>query len=296
MKKVCVLIVNYMSYGDTLRYVGESKKQQGIDLSILIVDNCSPNGSFETLQKAFQHDDQVHVIQSAYNGGYAYGNNFGLKYIKDWEVDFLVISNNDLHLTDETLIACLIEAHDRLERPALVAPRMFVNGREDVKHQAWRLPRLWDDLVVSLRSIYWVAERLGLTNRYYFDPDDTDAHQVDCLSGSFFLCRKSLLYKIGGFDEHTFLYGEETILAHRIKERGLKSYLIRHLKYDHNWGVTTRNALTQVRRQRFWVESACYYHRRYRKGGRLGIILLWKLYNLWKVESLLLGQRSYHNV
>ena len=105
MKSVCVLILNYMSYQDTLRYVDNLKDQKGVRLQILIVDNCSPNESFDELSGAFRKDKQVAVIQSPINGGYADGNNFGLHFLSEKDVDFILISNNDIYLDDDYLIS-----------------------------------------------------------------------------------------------------------------------------------------------------------------------------------------------
>ncbi|MBR2290136.1 MAG: glycosyltransferase, partial [Clostridia bacterium] len=78
--KTAVIVLNYNSKEDTIRYVGQIKNYSCIDV-ILVVDNKSTNpGEFQELKQL--KDDKVYVIQSDKNGGYSYGNNFGLKFLE----------------------------------------------------------------------------------------------------------------------------------------------------------------------------------------------------------------------
>lgn len=290
MDTVFALILNYVSYPETLRYVENLKAQKGIKLSVLIVDNYSPNDAFTRLKKVFENDPLVEVIQSEYNGGYAYGNNFGLQYLKDRPFDYLLISNNDILLDDDLLLCELVNAYKKIDRAGFIAPRMLVGGKEDQKHQAWKLPRVRDTIFSSLRLLYRLASLLNLTNRYRFDPEDRQLRPVDCLSGSFFLGAKTLFYDIGRFDEHTFLYGEESILGQKIRRKGLQNYLLRSRYFHHQSGKTARNLYSLFRLQRFWLESMLYYHRRYHKIGVLEKALLYFLLGFWVLETFVVNR------
>src|SRR5215210_8687724 len=48
----------------------------GLAVETWVVDNASPDGSAEFVRA---HFPDVHLIPSPHNGGYAYGNNLGLK-------------------------------------------------------------------------------------------------------------------------------------------------------------------------------------------------------------------------
>ncbi|MEZ5038831.1 MAG: glycosyltransferase family 2 protein [Saprospiraceae bacterium] len=288
MKKVGVLILNYLSYQDTINCVENLLNQQGIILSVLIIDNHSPNASYSTLLEQFAHRPTVKVIQTDRNGGYAYGNNFGLRYLEPEDLDFIVISNNDIQLSDPFLIKSLIETYPTLDKAAFLAPAMFVDGQEDQKHQAWRLPTFRDEVLASLRLCYFIGHRFFTTNRYHFPPTARSPMAVDCLSGSFFLGSKKLFYELDLFDENTFLYGEETILGHRVKARGLQSYLWRARHYHHTQGKTTKSLHSLLQLQRYWLESSCYYQRHYRQIAPWKLRLLKVLYYVWVLETYLL--------
>lgn len=289
-EKICVLILNYVTWEETLHFVENLQQQRDIDLSVLIVDNCSPNDSFGHLSRACRNMAGVEVIRSDRNGGYAFGNNLGLQHLAGRKLDFIAISNNDLRIENPYLLRQLSAEFRRLPAmTALLAPCMLVDGREDAKHQAWRLPRLRDEFFASLRSLYWLADRLGLTNRYRFGPMDSATYPVDCLSGSFFLCRPGLLESVGGFDEGTFLYGEETILAHRIRQAGKQSFLVRSLHYHHLQAGTTRRLHRLARLQRYRLDSAVYYHRHYRHSGWAGLFLIRLLFYPWLLETAIMN-------
>lgn len=288
MKKVGVLILNYKSYQDTISCVQNLLRQQGVYLSVLIIDNHSPNGSFQYLSEHFNTIPQVSLIKSDHNGGYAYGNNFGLRFLEKEPFDFLVISNNDIKLTDPYLIQSLVRLYPDLPHPAFLAPAMYVDGQEDQKHQAWQLPSFKDEVMASLRILYFIGSKFLSTNRYHFSDSEHRAHPVDCLSGSFFMGPKKLFYELGLFDENTFLYGEETILGHKVKARGLQSYLWRSKHYHHAQGKTTKRFHSLLQLQKYWLNSSLYYQRNYRhiSGWKLGIMKF--LYFCWVLETLLI--------
>jgi GT2 family glycosyltransferase len=71
----------------------------------------------------------------------------------------------------------------------------------------------------------------------YFMPDKNlnEPHEIDLLISHFMYTRKSLLEKLGGFDEQFFLYGEDVDICYRIKEAGWKimylpQWSAKHLK------------------------------------------------------------------
>jgi TonB-dependent SusC/RagA subfamily outer membrane receptor len=109
-------------YQDTINYTYNILNQKNINVDVLIVDNDSQNSSFENLSKEFVNNSRVRVIESEKNGGYAYGNNFGLKYIEKEDYNYIVISNNDIIIDDELLLYKLTERYSSLHKPAFLSP------------------------------------------------------------------------------------------------------------------------------------------------------------------------------
>lgn len=59
--------------------------------------------------------------------------------------------------------------------------------------------------------------------------------KVDVVS-SLFVIRTEILKSVGYFDERTFLYGEENILALKLKRIGLNNYILLNDKFSHVHG------------------------------------------------------------
>ena len=79
--KLALIVVNYNDIIDTKRYITKVQQYQIID-KIVVVDNKStePQNSFELLKQL--ENKKVDVIQTEKNGGYTYGTNFGIDYLK----------------------------------------------------------------------------------------------------------------------------------------------------------------------------------------------------------------------
>ncbi|MGZ8544096.1 MAG: glycosyltransferase family 2 protein, partial [Flavisolibacter sp.] len=78
--------------------------------------------------------------------------------------------------------------------------------------------------------------------------DKNQDHEVDVLAGAFMMVRKSVLDRIGGFDESFFMYGEDVDLSYRIQEAGFKNYYFAGTTIIHFKGESTkRGSLNYVK-------------------------------------------------
>ena len=105
IKSIGIVVLNYNDYESTIKLVDSLLGQQYFseNVHIVIVDNMSTNDSFEILKSQF--NECVDVIQSERNGGYAYGNNYGVKYLYDkYKIVHCAICNPDVLITSERLV------------------------------------------------------------------------------------------------------------------------------------------------------------------------------------------------
>ena len=78
MKDLSIISVNWNSLEYLRECIGSIYDQtHGIDIEIIVVDNASPEGKVETLQRSFP---EVRIIKNAANLGFSGANNLGHKY------------------------------------------------------------------------------------------------------------------------------------------------------------------------------------------------------------------------
>ena len=78
MDKICCIILNYNDAATAMGLADEIRGYPCLD-SIVLVDNCSTDDSWEQL-KTLRHTDKVHVLRTEENGGYGMGNQAGINY------------------------------------------------------------------------------------------------------------------------------------------------------------------------------------------------------------------------
>lgn len=149
--KVAFLILHYNEIALTQKAIESIKNMKG-DRSVVVVDNCSPNGSGKRLVDIYgasKHDYNsqpndnktvafyssrledvdLHIILNQENGGFSKGNNLGYRYIKqNLDVDFVVALNNDISFPQSDFIEVLdgIYTNDRfyLAGPDVYTPHI----------------------------------------------------------------------------------------------------------------------------------------------------------------------------
>lgn len=255
-----VILLNYNSYDDCLKCVGYLKKQKGVDLEIIIVDNASKSDDAEAVRQLCQTNGLTFIAADE-NRGYNAGNNIGLRYAADKGYKYALIANPDMEFPDEEYIKRLAE---ELERHADVA----VIGTDVVTpegiHQnpKYRGEESWKN------SFGWIK---GLLNRGRNPKGNSqvpewvenpgESHYCRCLNGCCLMLRIDFLKKINFFDERTFLYGEEPILGRRVELEGCKMYYYADLTCVHDHKKSREGSPAFCNRH--WRHSQLIYIRHY---------------------------------
>jgi hypothetical protein len=197
--------------------------QDKIKTDLWVVDNASVDGSLAKAKKLFP---LARFIENKENLGFAKANNIALRQIKN---ELILLLNPDTQLEKGTLP---FMAHFMEENPTVGAATCQViksDGKID-----WACHRGFPTPLASF--LYF----LGIDRLYHLtDRKMKKTHEVDAISGSFFLTRKSVLDKVGLFDEDFWLYGEDLDLCWRIKKAGYKVMYVPKVKVIHYKGVSS---------------------------------------------------------
>lgn len=257
------------------------------DYGVIIVDNDSPDGSYKALKKHFENFENVFVIRNKKNEGYAKGNNFGIKYIETnfAECKYVAVANPDVELLENTDLARILNKLDNEPKLAAITPIQLLNGNFDPRTIAWKIPKGIDDIFLNFALTSFIFNR---TSYKKFQIQSNMLSYVEVLPGSFFIIKLDVFRKIGYFDENTFLYCEERILAKRLMASGYKQAVDFEIFFLHNHQHKSNSTISQkVRHSSYLLASRVYYNITYNKPiGWLVALLLCILYPLRLLEIL----------
>lgn len=102
--KMYFVILHYKTINETIDCVNDVISLKG-EKEIIIVDNGSNDGSYEKLIVLFSGKENIQLIKSNTNLGYANGNNLGIDAIPDKTNVLVTICNNDLRFDNDTFIS-----------------------------------------------------------------------------------------------------------------------------------------------------------------------------------------------
>lgn len=278
--KTAIVILNYNDFKNTSRFVKEIKDYKSID-KILLVDNLSPNGDLEYLKTL--EGGKIEVISSEKNGGYSYGNNFGVKHLGD-EYDNIIISNPDVSVEEKAIIDSIKKLNSR-ENIAVVAPRMkFTSGF--ARRSSWKIRTYPLDLIHTTRLLellFYPVLRSGEYSEKDYAKGDL---KVDCIAGSFFIIKSKVLKEIDYFDENVFLFYEEDIIGKKLKEKGYEIYSLNDIHFMHYESQTIGKVFSYGKKISMLNKSKIYFQTKYNKINILQKLLLYILILCRNIELL----------
>lgn len=261
--KTAIVILNYNDYSTTYDMLERIKDYKSLDL-IVVVDNNSQDDSYNKL-KVFENN-KINIIKTDKNLGYANGNNYGLKYLENKNIDYVVISNPDVYFKDNDIIKLKID----LEKNdiSLIAPIVDENGKES---RGWKLPKFREDLISNINYFHKYGDKLLSYKDSYYSKELVN---VDVVSGCFFAIKYKVFKDINFFDSNTFLYYEENILGSKLKSKNYKSYIDTNIKVNHMLSVSVDKSFNSLKKYKMLKDSQLYYEKTYNHLNIFGIIIL----------------------
>lgn len=286
--KTAIIVLNYNDFENTSKFINKIKDYKSIN-KFVVIDNNSNDGKYEQLKKLEELNSNIYVIKSDKNGGYSYGNNYGIKFLEEKfgksYFDSYIISNPDIFVEDEVIEKC----NERLfeeEKLAIVAPRMyFVNG--PARRSAWKKRTKLRDVANSTRINQFIMYPIFKSGEYNSKEFKKEELYVDAIAGSFFIIKSKVMQEINYFDENVFLFYEEDILSSKLLIKGYKILSINSLKFIHYDSQTIGKLMNMFKKQKILFQSRIYYHKEYNKANKVYLILLSLLLYARKFELLI---------
>jgi GT2 family glycosyltransferase len=190
---VCVVVLNYNGAQHLVYSLPSLAATDYPNVRLLVVDNASNDGSADMVASLCA---SAVLIRSERNLGWAGGNNLGIRAALGMGADYIVLANNDIRVAAQWLDVAVQVA----ERDQSVGVVGF-NVIEPLDHSG-------DVLAVFERAkAAWRA---------------CETSSPAYVGGMAMFVRAELFERIGFFDEHFFVYGEENDFQIRARKGGYR--------------------------------------------------------------------------
>lgn len=280
-RHVSVVVLNYNTEGDTKICTEQIGRQEGVRLSIIVVDNASRNESVaeicewlaaqhpgttigsevEVRSAITNHPDRTEASGQLYfvthddNRGYSAGNNIGIRLADALGAEAVLIANPDMRIEDPHYLAELTNQLFAGEQNYVAASRIV--GLDGKDQNPLREASFWEELFWP--RIY-LAKLFGAGS--YVLPTTTDNPvAVPKVSGCCLMLRMSYLRATGYLDENVFLYCEEPILSARVHSQGGRIVYVPSISAVHAH-VRSEKGNTG-KRMLLFIKSRMYYLEKY---------------------------------
>jgi len=235
-----------------LNYEGEKFLAQTIDsllaldypknrYEIIVVDNASTDRSREiihtlahsispSLTSQVKSGPSVYSISLQKNVGFAAGNNVGIKEAKG---KYVALLNNDCTV-DKDWLSELISVIEKDDQTFAVNSKIYLANTNKIQNAG-----------IKIFSNGYAQDRGAVPKNkiqdYEEDKDQYDKEEeVDAAFSAAVLYRRSILDKIGLFNEDFFLYYEDVEISQRAKKKEYKIMYAPHAKAYHIHAVSSK--------------------------------------------------------
>lgn len=263
------VILHYNVVAETIACIKSIKERVHIPVSIVVVDNCSPNGSGKELFEQYKNDEQVTILLSEKNLGFANGNNMGIRHAREiLKADFVAVLNNDTYLVQDDFWE-VVESEWNESHFAVLGPKIHTfSGKNQnpaphkietikevnfwIRHHTWGLIRSY----LGINRLYLEGKErlkhlLGYKNKVKQAKEEKDNIRQENvkLHGCCFVFSPRFFEFFDGLDSRTFMYVEEDILYAHIKKKGLLTVYNPKLEIFHAEKAATKS-VTKTSRNR----------------------------------------------
>lgn len=216
----------------------------------LIVDNSIDERESIFLKDFAQKRNNVKLIFSPENKGYAHGNNLGLRYLSENNIEYGLVINPDIIFLTQNFIYHFITLIKTNKSITIIGPKLLnPNGNEIT-------------IITKTNLINAVID---------YNPEyiESKHKHVYATMGCCLFIDINRVKEINFLDEKTFLYREEQILAEKLIINKMLWYVLPLVEVIHNHSRKIQSPAKLLKHKFYEYESTKYYFTKYLNFGSL---------------------------
>lgn len=207
---VWIVLVDFNGIEDTRKCL-RSLVDQTVPVRVVVVDNASKTNVADTLAAEFPWAE---FIRSDVNGGWAGGNNLGMKHALARGAEWMILLNNDT-VVGPNFTERLTAAGAAFPDYGILGPIIrFMAPPHEIQTDGVKFNR---------------PQKKGFFQRHAVSPCDSvtpSVVEVDIVNGCCLMVRRAVVAKIGLIDEEFFLIHEESDFCLRSQAAGFRNGVI----------------------------------------------------------------------
>jgi len=221
-----VVILNYNGLEDTLKCLASLSKQTAAGFAVIVVDNASE----EDPSRISSEFPQAVLIKRSVNGGWAGGNNTGIREAIIKGARRIILLNNDTVVTEDFVERMALAGAANAEYGIIGPVVRYMEPPHSVMVEACLYNRPGYDGFFEDKAVAELRE------------DPPAVEDADIVNGCCMMIEREVIEEIGLFDERFFLLCEESDYCLRALESGWKCGVLRESLVKHKGGAAFKRS------------------------------------------------------
>ena len=253
---VYIIVLNWNGLDLTVACIESLKKCDYDNYRLLVIDNCSSDGSDAALKPAYPW---LTIIENDRNIGFTGANNIGMRYALEQGAEFVWLLNNDTEVAPDCL-SLLVDELTHFENVGMISPILYYFDDPN------RVQFCGSYLDRSTFFLVYPENKVTAPESCFVTGDSV------CLWGTALLLKRSLIEHVGYLNDNYFAYWEDTEYSMRVLEAGFQGRVCTAAALYHkmpspgNLPPRSRPHATYLMlRNRYLLYSSCLTGVRFRK-------------------------------
>ncbi len=290
---VGIIILNYRTADLTIACLRSLVNEiQEIPARVLVPDNASVDGSVEKITAAIASEGWkrwASILPLGRNGGYAFGNNAGIRsFLESPDPPELIHLLNPDTTVRPGAVKALVEFMAEHPKVGIVGSQLE-DGNGARQASGFRFHTLFSELDGGLRL--GLLSKL-IAHRAVVLPPSPVARPAEWVSGASMMVRRPVFDSIGLLDEGYFLYFEEVDFARRAAQAGWQCWVEPRSRVVHVQAAATEvdgPKSKEKRRPTYWFDSRRrYFVKHHGPAYAMAADALWATgYLTWRARRIL---------
>jgi len=243
---VYAVILTFNHYEDTRECLESLQKTDYENLTIVVVDNGSSDGTPDNLRTDFP---DVKVIETGRNLGVPWGYNIGFSYALRAGAEYILMLNNDT-VVDPQMLRCLVDAAQADPNAGILMPKILYYDNPEVIWAIGGRYRAFPPAHVSLGR--------GCPSEVFKKPFYLE-YALSCG----LLIHRRAFEKAGLFDPGYFFFFDDWDFSERVRAHGLNIIFVPEARMWHKVSKSTREIGKEALFWKVWGESSTRFYRRH---------------------------------